>query len=148
MYIEWTKKLETGIEKIDEQHQKLVELINKLHESINEGKDTKIVQDAILDLKLYTIFHFSAEEKMFSKFDYKEDDYEKHVKGHKAFTDEIAHYMSADAATQASLGEHLLKYLKEWLTGHILVSDMKFAEFMKQNHFNELADDDDRFEIG
>lgn len=135
MYIEWTKKLETGIDKIDDQHRKLIDIINKLHEFIIEKNDVSTIQDAIVDLKLYTIFHFNTEEKMFTKYDYKEEDFESHIKGHKAFTDEIAHYMSADTATQQSLGEHLLKYLKEWLTGHILVSDMKFASFMKQNHY-------------
>jgi hemerythrin-like metal-binding protein len=146
MYIEWTKKYETGIDKIDEQHMKLVDLINDLYDKVVLKKDVNAVKEAILDLKLYTIFHFTTEEKMFGKYKYIEDEHKDHVAGHKAFTDEIAKYMTDEDSSQFELGYRLVEYLKKWLFGHILVSDMKFATFMKHNHFTEISADDISFD--
>ena len=34
MHIEWSRKYNTGIEKIDNQHKKLVDLINNLYDKV------------------------------------------------------------------------------------------------------------------
>lgn len=147
MYIEWDQKYNTGIEKIDEQHRKLVDLINNLYDKVVVEGDMNSVKDAIIDLKLYTIFHFGTEEKLFKKFEYTEEDHEDHLKTHKEFTDEIAKYMADNDTEQYELGYRLVEYLKKWLFSHILVSDMKFASFLKKNHFSEISLDNIHFDI-
>lgn len=146
MHIEWSKKYNTGIDKIDEQHKKLVSLINNLYDKLVIKKDIGSVQEAILDLKLYTIFHFTSEEKLFKKYNYSEDDHEEHLKKHQDFIDEIADYIADNDSSQFELGYRLVEFLKDWLFGHILVSDMKFAQFVKKNHFSEITVDDIFFE--
>ena len=37
MPIEWSKKYNTGIDKIDEQHKKLVSIINNLYDKISDA---------------------------------------------------------------------------------------------------------------
>lgn len=146
MHIEWDRKYETGIEKVDEQHRKLVELINNLYERVVLNEDMKAVQDAMVDLKLYTIFHFSTEEKLFKKFEYEEEDQEAHLQKHQTFIDELQNYFSDDKSTQYELGYRLVEFLKKWLFSHILVCDMKFARHLKQNHFSEITADDIYFD--
>ena len=131
MHIEWENKYNTGIEKIDYQHKKLVVLINNLYDSVVLKKDDSTVQEAILDLKLYTIFHFSTEEKLFTKNEYTEDDLNEHLKAHQIFIDEIGGYLGDTQSTQYELGYRIVEFLKKWLFSHILVSDMKFANFLK-----------------
>ena len=146
MHISWKNKYCTGIEKIDTQHKKLVELINNLYDKIVLKDDTSYVKDAIMDLKLYTIFHFTSEEKLFKKYQYYKDDHKEHLKKHQKFIDEIANYLSDNETSQYELGYRLTEFLKKWLFSHILVSDMKFAKFVKQNHFTEITSDDIFFE--
>jgi len=146
MQIEWSKKYNTGIEKIDEQHKKLVALINKLYEMVIVKGDAGSVQDAILDLKMYTIFHFTSEEKLFKKYNYTDDDHEDHLKTHQDFIDEIGNYIADNDSSQIELGYRLTEYLKKWLFSHILVSDMKFASFLKKNHFSEISSEDIYFD--
>jgi len=142
MHIEWERKYNTGIEKVDNQHMKLVELINMLYDKVVLKEDLTSVQDAIVDLKLYTIFHFSTEEKLFKKYEYEEEDTKEHLSKHQEFIDEIAKYLGDNESTQYELGYRLVEYLKKWLFSHILVSDMKFASHIKQNHFSEISADD------
>ena len=142
MHIEWSRKYNTGIKKIDDQHKKLVDLINILYDKVVINDDSSSVQEAIVDLKLYTIFHFGSEEKLFKKHEYNEEDHQDHLKKHKDFIDEISVYMGDQETSQHELGYRLVEYLKKWLFSHILVCDMKFASFMKKNHFTEITGDD------
>ena len=50
--------------------------------------------------------------------------------------------MGDSETSQHELGYRLVEFLKKWLFSHILVCDMKFASFMKKNHFTEITDDD------
>ena len=143
MYIEWKKEYNTGIEKIDKQHKKLVELINKLHDEIILKKDCDSVQEIIVDLKLYTIFHFTTEEKLFKKYGYNSTEYDEHIEKHNTFRKKIADFMGDTTSSQLELGYFVAEYLKKWLTVHILVADMKFASFLKKHHFTEIYLDKD-----
>ena len=70
MPIIWDTKLETGIEVIDAQHQRIVEYINDL-EIAKMKLDKKMVNDIIEQLIDYTQSHFGFEEEMLEDAGYK-----------------------------------------------------------------------------
>ena len=47
-FIEWSDKLVTGVKECDEQHKKLVSLINEFYDAMKQGKG-KDVLDKMLD---------------------------------------------------------------------------------------------------
>ena len=64
MRAEFDETLVTGNEMIDGQHKELIERINQLLESCEDGQG-KVKAIKMLDYLLdYTEFHFSAEEKI------------------------------------------------------------------------------------
>ena len=73
MDIEWNEKIATGINNIDNQHRHLVEIINKLYEDVFVKGNGDIVNELLMDMKIYTINHFSAEEKLLKKYQYFEE---------------------------------------------------------------------------
>jgi hemerythrin-like metal-binding protein len=146
MYFEWTPKFNTGIEKIDNQHKKLMALMNDLYDDIIMNKDTKKIDEAIMDLKLYTIFHFYTEENLFKKYKYSGEDYQNHIKKHEDFTIKIVEFLSDETSTQIEKGYRIFEFLKNWLAGHILSTDMQFARYVKQNFFKEISEDDIYFD--
>jgi len=145
MYFNWEKEYETGIEKIDSQHKKLVEMINQLYKDLIINNNTDSLDEIIMDLKIYTIFHFTTEEKLFKKFNYKGEDYENHMKKHEQFKNRIAECMGDTTSSKKELAYNISEYLKNWLIHHIIDTDMKFARFLKQNHFTEITVDDINF---
>ena len=143
MYIDWKKEYETGIEKIDIQHKKLIDMINKLYDDVVIKKNCDSVQEIILELKLYTLFHFTTEEKLFKKYKYNNSEFEEHMENHGAFAEKIGEFIGDTSSSQFELGYRITEYLKKWLISHILGTDMKFASFMKKNHFTEISLDED-----
>ena len=70
MRAEFDETLVTGNEMIDGQHKELIERINQLLESCEDGQG-KVKAIKMLDYLLdYTEFHFSAEEKLQEEIQY------------------------------------------------------------------------------
>ena len=57
-FIKWNKSLSVKVKEIDDQHKKLVELINQAY----EFKDSKKLGDILNELIEFTRVHFSTEE--------------------------------------------------------------------------------------
>ncbi len=133
MKIEWKEEYDTGITKIDTQHKKIIYIINALNEELLANKNCDAVNEILLDLKIYTISHLDFEERLFKKYKYEGEDSESHLKKHQDFKDTIAQFMGGETIIKSELAYKISKFLQEWLINHILDTDMKFAEFLKQN---------------
>ncbi|CAK0780008.1 hypothetical protein CCP3SC15_60030 [Gammaproteobacteria bacterium] len=68
--IQWSNALALNIVEIDEQHQKLILIINKLNDAMVAGKSKAVLGEVIDDLVNYTKTHFAVEEKYFIRFHY------------------------------------------------------------------------------
>lgn len=58
----WSGLLETGIESIDRQHRRLVDLLNELARQYVKGEDFSAAQRIVSDLADYAVYHFDSEE--------------------------------------------------------------------------------------
>ena len=65
------------------------------------------------------------------------------MENHGAFAEKIGEFIGDTSSSQFELGYRITEYLKKWLISHILGTDMKFASFMKKNHFTEISLDED-----
>ena len=78
-----TQDLVTGNELIDNEHKELIDRVNKLVESCENGKE-KVTAVKTLDFLMdYTEFHFSDEEKLQQEVGY--DKLEQHKGQHEDF---------------------------------------------------------------
>ena len=127
--INWTDKLSVGIVSVDEQHKKLVNLLNELYEGILEGHPKEVLDYVLGELLKYTKRHFSYEETLFAKTGYA--DSAAHKKEHD---DLIKQVLEAQAKYKAGVtGTHsleVMKFLKQWLTNHIQGTDKKYGPHM------------------
>lgn len=60
--ITWGEKYCLGLDEIDEQHQALVDIINRIWQSIILRSDKQAIFSLIAELEKYTLAHFAAEE--------------------------------------------------------------------------------------
>ena len=130
---ELTADLLTGIEKIDNQHRKLVSWANSLT-SDNADSISEKVDGTLYNLQGYVAYHFETEEEAMEKYDY--DKLEKHKKQHSRLLNEVNELFARSKAKDASKGMLVeLQYmLTDWIKLHIMEWDQPFAAFLKDKN--------------
>ncbi|MGZ4982048.1 MAG: bacteriohemerythrin [Methylobacter sp.] len=125
----WNKNFEVGVSLIDEQHQKLVELLNVLAGHLAYQSDVPTLNTVFNDLAEYAIYHFQAEERIWHAF-FPEDAWEtKHKEDHRRFLTTVNRIMAGKTARPLDeVIEEILTFLTQWLAFHILDTDMRMAK--------------------
>ncbi len=72
--IQWSDNLSVGIASIDEQHKKLLNMINVLSDALANGQANEVLVQIFDGLAVYTVKHFAYEEELFSKYGYEESE--------------------------------------------------------------------------
>ncbi|MCX7680208.1 MAG: bacteriohemerythrin [Spirochaetes bacterium] len=126
-FIEWNDSLSVGVEVFDKEHKQLVSLVNKLNSALAAGSAKKTMEDILQSLVRYTQIHFKHEEEYMLLYDYPE--YTHHKKEHEDLTAQVLDFHERYRSGKVSFSLELMKFLKDWLTNHILGSDMKYKNF-------------------
>lgn len=130
--VEWSDALSVGVEQIDNEHKKLVGLLNELHRALLAGMGQGALGGVLDGLYQYTCYHFAHEEILFQRSDYPE--YEKHRRQHRALTAKVLEiYEDFQSGTAAVLPEQVLEFLKNWLSQHIMGADHDFGVYLNAN---------------
>jgi hemerythrin len=127
--ITWSDEYQLGIKEIDAQHQKLVAMINTLHDAMKEGRGKDVIQPILNELLAYTKTHFAREEELFAKHGYPTRD--NHGRIHKSLTQQVIDLKAKVDAGSGVLAVQVMAFMKDWLTAHILAEDKKYAPFLK-----------------
>ena len=127
--VKWSSQYSLGLDEIDEQHKSLLDLINKIWQSIVDRSDQKATLNLVEELETYTLAHFAAEETFMRVTRY--PDFDAHKKEHQNFVARIAAEKKR-AQLIGSLSLDLVHFLRDWLIDHILVSDKAYADFTQQ----------------
>jgi hemerythrin len=125
--IDWTEELSVGIQELDEQHKVLIELLNRLHEALITRTDILVINDILSELMQYTIVHFAVEESLMRILDYPL--YEEHKKYHGELTNQVVDLQTKAKKREVTASMQLWRFLRNWLTRHILVEDKKYTHF-------------------
>jgi len=127
----WNSNFETGQPVIDEQHKKLVEIINKLgHQLTHDFNEVEVLQvvDELVD---YTVYHFTTEEAIWREGLSSDQMVLEHEKTHQDFVDEISKVrQSCKSLHDKEVREEMLSFLTRWLAFHILNTDRKMVKIV------------------
>jgi hemerythrin len=127
--IEWTDELSLGIESIDEQHKKLVNMINALNDAMLTNSSNELLGKIFTGLATYTQKHFAYEENMFAEYGY--TDSEEHKRQHNELIAQVVELKQKFIKNpQGTMSAELMLFLKRWLTNHIMRTDKDYAEFL------------------
>jgi two-component system, NtrC family, sensor kinase len=123
----WSPKFESGITSVDEQHQRLVEIVNRLGQLLITGGATDAATTAVFqELAAYAQFHFGDEERVMSTAGVSQQHVVEHCQHHRQFVEQLTG-MWKSRATLANPAEVLHGFLASWLTFHILEEDLAMA---------------------
>lgn len=128
--IEWNDTMSVSVAEIDNQHKKLVAMINELNDAMAKGKGKEAIGKIINELITYATTHFATEEKYFDMFKY--PGALVHKKEHADFVKKVGEFQDGFSKGSLSLTIEVMRFLKDWLTKHILGSDKKYGPFFNE----------------
>ncbi|NOZ45289.1 MAG: bacteriohemerythrin [Chlorobi bacterium] len=129
--IEWNDTYKLGIESIDNQHKKLIDIANKLYAGLMQKKGKEVILSVFKGLIEYAQQHFSFEENFFKQFNYPEQ--KSHIKSHQKFIAEIDILKNDFKHDNIKIYAKTIDFIQTWINHHILISDREYVELYKKN---------------
>lgn len=127
--LKWNDAFSIGLDKIDEQHKGLIEIINRLHATLKRDVDDLSIASIFLDLRKYTLQHFADEETCMLKDGFPELD--KHKKVHRELETLLEGYERKFDSGDTMVAIDLAEFLMTWLTEHMIKMDGQYGEFLR-----------------
>lgn len=124
----WNKDFLIGDAKVDDAHEKLFYLINRIITAKEEGFDKDFIKSSLYDFVEYAYSHFEDEERFMREIDY--PNYLEHQKIHQKLTEQVEEFLALYKANSLDI-DAFVYFVKDWLVNHILKVDMLIMEYKK-----------------
>jgi hemerythrin len=123
------KSFQTGIEPVDKQHQRLVEMVSQLDDVrkaqyISPDLKQKAVGEIVIEMVEYTISHFAFEESLQEDAQY--EFFDAHKRVHALLIQRAGEYKERWSSGE-DIADELYSVLSRWLFNHIRNDDKAFA---------------------
>ncbi|KIF80204.1 bacteriohemerythrin [Noviherbaspirillum autotrophicum] len=128
-YFTWSEELRVGNSFIDSDHQKLISLVNRLHDAMAQGHGKDILGKIFDELIRYTREHFTREEEHMQKIRYA--DFAAHKQEHDKLIKDVVDLQSKFNAGNGMLSVQVSGFLRNWLVNHIMKTDTKLASALQ-----------------
>ena len=131
---QWSPELATGIDIIDQQHQRLILCLDEVHEAIESG-DLELLELVVQQLIDFCCSHNDFEEALMQEAGYPL--LEPHRHQHDAFRQRAQSYALELQQDENPLriARHILSDLAIWVTSHIQHEDQHYVPWVKR-HLN------------
>ncbi len=127
----WDQNFETGIASIDGQHRKLFDMINDLHDAMQQKRSKEAIGQILGRLIDYTGSHFGHEEQAFRSTGYPEEG--NHKQEHARLVEQVLALQAKFNSGEAVLTQSVIDFLQDWLIKHIKGTDMRYAPHLKKH---------------
>lgn len=124
--VEWREDFRVGVEEIDEQHQRLFAMLDRLDRAVAGGEapdDLVVIVDGLI---AYLKEHFGCEENLLGSH----PRWPEHHRLHWQFTEQTLRFLRdfqrASDADCLRLATEIRDFLGHWLQDHILQTDRRF----------------------
>lgn len=129
-YFTWADDMIIDRGPIDEEHRKLVDLLNTLHDATSVGRGREVVGRLLNELIRDTAEHLRHEEDAMAAAGF--PNLERHKIGHQAFVDELHKLQQRYQQGSIAVAAQLSTVLRDWLSLHIRRNDKELHEFLRQ----------------
>lgn len=143
----WSERYETGLELVDRQHKRLVDILNELYATIEADRLDETALDAHLQALVdYAHEHFSDEEALMAREHISEEHLRIHRMEHRSFIHDVERLRALRASTTDidDLGQRTATFVTTWLAMHILGIDQCMTRQLRD--IRRGADPADAFE--
>jgi hemerythrin len=126
----WGSILSVGVDEIDEDHRKLVNIFNILNHAVTEGESPDYLAAVLEELINCTVWHFSHEDRLMLKYDY--EGLEEHRAVHQELIKSAKELQQKVLQADKPMVDEDIVYLERWLTEHILTEDLRLGSYLSQ----------------
>ncbi|SBW11093.1 Methyl-accepting chemotaxis protein [uncultured Alphaproteobacteria bacterium] len=126
----WNREIETGVPQIDDDHRRLVELMNRTHAQMAQGQvpvDAAAVLNAFAELMES---HFVREEELMNASTFPHA--AAHQRMHRAMLDQLADLRRMVDRKDAAAAREIMKHLAAYLRNHMSEADLAMAAHVKR----------------
>ena len=121
-FVFWDDQLAVGVPSIDEQHKKLLAIMNALAEEMQAQNGRQALGKALADLTEYTQVHFRFEENLIKSA--VPEQFVTHMQEHQTLIARLNELQDKyDHSTTGILSIEALQFIRSWLLAHIAGSD-------------------------
>lgn len=130
--LEWKDKWSVGLDIVDDDHRKILQLINRLGEMRRNGQSKTGAASVIASVAAYTDYHFRREERILEAIDF--PDLERHRAIHGRLKSKTNQYLQAVLEHPKLVDvEGFEAFLTQWWENHILKEDMAYRPYLVEN---------------
>jgi hemerythrin len=127
-FVEWKDSYSVGIDSIDQQHKKLLSLINQLQTAVDYSTGEQFEREALDELVDYTKTHFTYEEGLMRDNDY--PDFVAHKAQHEKMFKKVGEVLAEYEQDHDTAMANAAQYLKDWLIHHINGTDKEYSSYL------------------
>jgi hemerythrin-like metal-binding protein len=127
-FFPWKEQYKVGISSIDNQHKRLVSILNELYNRLDSGKGKEAMGNTLSALIDYTKTHFSAEEGIMKLHDF--PGYQEHKETHARMASHVVKLSRDFQVGEITSPIQIANFLKGWLSKHILETDKQYGLFL------------------
>ena len=130
--VEWSNELSVNVAVFDNEHKKLVDILNKLYDAMSQGQGQQAMATVLVELADYTKTHFAHEENAMEKYGYPGLTEQK--KAHELFVNKLNETQTQYNSGSVTISVNMFNFLFSWIENHIKKMDSGYSEF-----FNKLG---------
>ncbi len=121
--IQWSKEYSVGVTKLDNQHKKIIKILNQLIGQQFQTRDEKATEEILDDLQNYMKEHFRTEEEYMLKHHH--SGYEEQRREHNLFIDRMYEAQKEFTKDGRLTSLNLFNFVWDWFSHHVLIVDRK-----------------------
>lgn len=125
----WKDEYSVGVEKLDQEHRKLLGFLNELYSAMEAGKGRETLGKVLSQLVDYTRTHFASEESLMKLYGY--EGYASHKAKHDKMAGHVASLVKQFESGEISSPIQITNFLKDWLARHIMETDKAYGPHLK-----------------
>jgi hemerythrin len=124
--IRWKKEYSIGVKKLDNQHKKILKIVNDNMERQFSTQNEREMEEILEDLQNYIKEHFKTEEEYMLKHHY--SGYEEQRKEHNQFVDRLFEAQKEYLKYGRVTSINIFNFVWDWFSHHILILDKMLSK--------------------
>lgn len=138
-FLSWRNEYRIGVERIDEEHRYLFDLINAFHDTHVGGPDRSALGQILNRLVHYAEQHFRHEEAIMKAEAYPA--YVEHCALHEDLYLTIFRLSEKLAAGSLRDDMETVRFIRSWLVTHIVQHDLQFSDYLARRSKSAAPDE-------
>lgn len=128
-FLQWSDQYRIGIAVFDAEHMRLIAMANEAYDAVLSDTPDAQLRSVFMGLIDYTYSHFEHEERYFAEINYPYT--AEHLERHRLLRQQVTELSRMyDEIPKQLLALEVVKFLKVWITEHILGEDLKYGKHL------------------